>query len=317
MKITMFDLDSIGNDLDLSPITSLGECTVYSRTSQNEMPERIGDTRVAIINKIKMNREVIDAAPDLQLICVSATGYDNIDTEYCRQKGIAVANVPAYSTDSVALVTVSTVLSLVTHLREYSDFVRSGEYTKRGVPNCVNPVFYDLSGKTWGVVGWGNIAKRVAAVAEAFGCRVIYTRASYDGSDRFRTADELCRESDIITVHTPLNDGTRGLIDSHRINIMKKNCVLVNSARGAVCDETAVADAVKSGKIAAFGCDVYSTEPFGEDHPYAEIMNLPNVCLTPHMAWASFEARTRVICEMAENIRAFYEGKERCRVDII
>ncbi len=315
MKITLFDIDSIGSDLDLTPITSAGECTVYPYTKQDDMVSRIGDTEVAVINKIKMTRQVIDAAPHLKLICVSATGYDNIDTEYCRRRGIAVANVPAYSTDSVALVTVTTALSLVTHMREYTDFVRCGDYTKSGAPNRLSPVFRDLAGKTWGVIGYGNIGRQVAKVASAFGCRVIYTRSANDNSESCVTVDELCRESDIITVHCPLTDATRGMIDRRRIGLMKKAAVLVNAARGAVMDEAAVADAVESGDIAAFGCDVYSVEPFGEDHPYQRIKDLPNVCLTPHMAWASFEARTRVISEMAENIRAFEKGQVRCRVD--
>lgn len=314
MKITVFDIASIGTDIDISPITSLGKCEVFESTSPEEVKARIADTEIAVLNKIKMTADVLKNAPKLKFICVSATGFDNIDLDYCRAHGIAVANVPAYSTHSVAAVTVATVLNLLTHLKEYSDFVADGSYTASGAPNRLTPVFHDLYGKTWGIVGYGNIGKKVAEVARAFGCRVIYSKNTPDGSDECTDVDTLCRESDIITLHCPLNGGTRGLIDGKRISLMKNSVILVNAARGAVCDEKAVADAVKHGNISAFGCDVYSTEPFPVSHPFNDIKALPNVCLTPHMAWASFEARVKVINEMAENIKAFLKGEKRNRV---
>ncbi len=316
MKITLFDINAIGTDLDLSPITALGECTVYPNTRQEDMPALISNTEVAVINKLKMNKEVIDNAPKLKLICVAATGFDNIDTAYCRKKGIAVANVPGYSTHSVALVTVSMVLSLMSHLRTYSEFVESGEYTALALPNRLSPTFNDLNSKSWGIIGYGNIGKKVGEVAKAFGCRVIYNKNTPTDDSGYRDIDSLCAESDIITIHCPLNDKTLKLIDANRISLMKKNVIIVNTARGAVCDEVAICEAVKENRIGAFGCDVYSKEPFDSGHPYNEIMKLPNVCLTPHMAWASFEARTTVIKEMAENIKAYYSGKLRNRVEI-
>lgn len=314
MKITVLDVASIGTDIDLSPITNLGECEVFAATSAEEVIPRIRDAEIAVLNKIKMTADVLKNAPKLKLICVAATGFDNIDLEYCRAHGIAVANVPAYSTHSVAAVTVATVLNLLTHLKEYSDFVADGSYTLSGAPNRLTPVFHDLYGKTWGIIGYGNIGKKVAEVARAFGCRVLYNKNTPDGSGECTDIDTLCKESDIITLHCPLNDGTRSLIDEKRISLMKKSVILVNAARGAVCDEKAVADAVKCGSISAFGCDVYSTEPFPVSHPFNDIKSLPNVCLTPHIAWASYEARVRVINEMAENIKAFLQGEKRNRV---
>ncbi len=316
MNITVFDMDSIGRDVDVTPLTGLGACEIYPHTRQEQVAARIGNTEVAVINKIRMNREAIDAAPRLKLICVAATGFDNIDTAYCREKGIAVTNVPGYSTDSVALVTVSTVLSLMSHLREFSGFVRSGAYTASGVPNRLEPAFHDLSGKTWGVVGYGNIGKKVAEIARAFGCRVIFHKRTPSDDPAQRSIDELCAESDIITLHCPLNDGTRGMIGKAQLARMKPSAVLVNTARGAVCDEAAVAQAVLTGKLGGFGCDVYSAEPFGDDHPYRVLLDRDDVILTPHMAWASFEARTRVIREMGENIRAFTQGRLRNRVEL-
>ncbi len=316
MKITFFDIDSIGNDLDLTPITALGECEAFKNTTPAELLTRIAETEVAIINKIKITEEVLNSAPKLRLICVAATGFDNIDTEACRKRGIAVTNVPAYSTNSVALVTVATVLTLMTKLPVYSEFVKSGEYSALGLPNRLSPAFNDLSGKIWGIIGYGNIGKKVGEIASAFGCKVIYNRNTPTEEEGFRKVDDLCRESDIITLHCPLNAGTRKLIDKARLSLMKQDVILVNEARGAVCDELAVAEAVKSGIIGAFGCDVYETEPFSATHPYNGIMNMPNVCLTPHMAWSSFEARTKVIYEMSENIKAFSDGQSRNRVEL-
>ncbi len=317
MKITIFDIDSIGTDLNLSPILSLGECEVYSNTTEDELKNRIRSTEVAVINKIKMTREVLECAPELKLICVAATGFDNIDVDYCRENKIAVANVPGYSTESVAMITVSLVLSLMAKLQTFSSFVKNGNYTESGMPNKLTPSFNDLCGKTWGIVGYGNIGRKVGEIAAAFGCKVIYNKKTASADSSFRCLNDLCRESDIITLSCPLNESTRNIINSERLALMKKNVVLVNTARGAVCDEAAVAKAIQEKKIGSFGCDVYSTEPFSKNHPFYKIKKLDNVCLTPHIAWASFEARTRVINEMAHNIKAFYEGKIRNRVELI
>ncbi len=315
MNITILDLDSIGTDLDLTPITGLGPCEIFSSTGPEALKERLQDTEIVILNKIKMTRQVLEQAPKLKLICVAATGFDNIDLEACRQRGIAVTNVPGYSTDSVTMVTVATVLSLMTHLQEFRDYVTVGAYTRSGKPNLLTPAFSDLRGKTWGIVGYGSIGRQVAQVARAFGCRVIYNRSTPAEDEDYRSIDELCAESDIITLHCPLNGNTRGLIDSRRLGLMKQRAVLVNVARGAVCEEAAVTEAVLSGRLGAFGCDVYAAEPFGEGHPYQALLGRPNVCLTPHVAWASFEARTKVIREMADNMQAFLQGIPRNRVD--
>ncbi len=314
MKIAILDLDAIGNDLNLSPITALGPCAIYGSTGEAQLVQRLQEVEAVVINKMKMTRAVLEQTPQLKLICVAATGYDNIDLQACRERGIAVTNVPGYSTDSVAMVTVATVLSLMTHLEEYRDFVRCGEYTRSGVANRLSPVFSDLRGKTWGIVGYGSIGRQVAQVARAFGCRVLYSRSSPDPDSC--PIDTLCAESDVITLHCPLNESTRGLIDSRRLGLMKDTALLVNVARGAVCDEAAVAQALIEGKLGAFGCDVYAQEPFGPEHPYQALLGMPNVCLTPHIAWASFEARTRVIRQMGENMQAFLRGELRNRVEL-
>ena len=314
MKIVILDSGTLGADIDLSPIRSLGEVAEYKFTAPDEVADRLSDAEVAVLNKIKLNESNLSGAKNLKLICVAATGYDNIDIAYCRERGIAVCNVPGYSTDSVAQLSVSMALSLVTHLDEYRSFVRSGEYSRSSSANRLEPVYHEIAGQTWGVVGGGGIGSKVAEIAQALGCRVLLCRRQPETRYEAADIDRICRECDIISLHVPLNDGTRGMISRERIASMKDGVVIVNTARGAVCDEAAIADAVISGKIGALGCDVYSTEPFGEDHPFSAILDRPNVCLTPHMAWGSYEARNRCVRRMAENIKEFFAGNIHNRI---
>jgi glycerate dehydrogenase len=314
MKIVILDSGTLGADIDLEPIKALGDVTEHKFTAPDEVAERLADAEVAVLNKVKLNEGNLAGAKKLRLICVAATGYDNIDIDFCRANGIAVCNVPGYSTDSVAQLSVSMALSLVTHLDEFRAFVHSGEYSRSGSANRLEPVYHEIAGQTWGVVGGGGIGSKVAEIAKALGCRVLLCRRKPE--DRYEAADidRICREFDIISLHVPLTDETRGMISRERIDSMKDGVVIVNTARGAVCDEEAIADAVISGKIGALGCDVYSKEPFGEDHPFSAILDRPNVCLTPHMAWGSYEARQRCVRRMAENITEFYKGNDHNRI---
>ena len=314
MKIVILDSGTLGADIDLSPIRALGEVVEYKFTAPDEVADRLSDADVAVLNKIKLNESNLSGAKNLKLICVAATGYDNIDIAYCRENGISVCNVPGYSTDSVAQLSVSMALSLVTHLDEYRSFVRSGEYSRSSSANRLEPVYHEIAGQTWGVVGGGGIGSKVAEIAQALGCRVLLCRRQTENRYEAADIDRICRECDIISLHVPLNDGTRGMISRERIASMKDGVVLVNTARGAVCDEAAIADGVLSGKIGALGCDVYSTEPFGEDHPFSAILDRPNVCLTPHMAWSTYEARNRCVRRMAENITEFFAGNIHNRI---
>ena len=315
MLIKILDKASLGEDTPLEVLSSLGEVVFYNSTSQNEIKERIADAEVIIINKVRITAEVIASAPRLRLICVFATGYDNIDLAAAKLAGVAVCNVPGYSTDSVALFILSTVLALCSHLFEYDRFVKSGRYLAEGLPNRLVPVYHEIKGKTWGIIGYGNIGKAVARIADAMGAKVIvYTRTPTD--ERCNVdIDTLCREADIITLHCPLNEGTAGLINAQKIALMKSGVIIVNEARGAVLNEADVADALLKGRIGGFGSDVYSKEPFEKEHPYNAIMNLPNVILTPHAAWGSYESRERCIGVIANNIRAFIKGETLNRVD--
>ena len=312
IKIAVLDSFTLGEDISLDALKTLGTAEIYGLTSKEEIDERISDCDVTIANKIKLNEKTLKNAKYLKLICVTATGYDNVDTEYCKKRGIALCNVKGYSTDSVALVTASTVLSLATGLFEYRDYVNSGEYTRSGCPNRLIPVFHELRGKTWGIIGYGNIGSSVAKIAKALGCRVIYSRNNSD--ENSYDTDYICKNSDIITIHAPLTEKTRGLINKERISLMKNGVIIVNEARGAITNERDIADAVKSGKIGGFGADVFSAEPISPEHPFYEIMNLKNVCLTPHMAWGAYEARQRCVDEIAQNIKSFIKGEKRNRI---
>lgn len=314
MKIAFLDTATIGSDIDLSIFEKYGELKVFKTTSQDEFAQNVGDSDVIIINKLKVGRNNLPMCPRVKLVCVTATGYDNIDTEYCERAGIAVCNVVGYSTQSVAQLTLSMALSLVCHLGEYNRSVSDGTYSRGASANILIPVYHEIFGKTWGIVGYGNIGRQVARVAEALGCKVIvYTRTSRDSVECV-DIDTLCSESDIISVHTPLNDGTRGLISRERIAMMKKDAILINVARGAVVDEAALAEAVLDNRIGGIGVDVYSKEPFPCDHPYFEIAGRDNVIFTPHMAWGSYEARVRCCEEICLNIEAYLRGEKRCRI---
>lgn len=308
MKIVILDYATLGYDLDLSGAKKYGEVIAYEKTAQNEARERVREADIVIVNKVKMVREVLEDAKELKLICETATGFDNIDIDYCRERGILVANTPAYSSACVAQVTVSMVCSLATHLREYEHSVSSGEYTRAGNANLLVPVYHELCGKTWGIIGFGNIGRAVGAVAEAFGCRLLVNKRTPIEGYECVDLDTLLKNSDIITIHCPLNDKTRGMIGKRELDLMKNDAILVNVARGAIWDEGAVADAVLEGKIGAIGCDVFSCEPIPEGHPFTRLFGLENVSLTPHMAWGSFESRTRCFNTVLSNIDAYLKG---------
>lgn len=315
MKISVLDAATLGSDMDLSVFSAFGEVSVYPTTSPEEMEEHIANAEVLILNKVRCNEETLKTGNALRLICVAATGYDNIDVAYCRRRGIAVCNVVGYSTASVAQITVSMALSLVNHLSEYDAYTKSGAYAGGKDANRVTPVYHELAGKTWGILGGGNIGKQVARVAQALGCRVLVTRQKQDEEYQTVSFETLCKESDVLSIHVPLTDKTRHMVDGAHLALMKKDAVLINVARGAVTDEEAVAKAVLSGQIGAFGCDVYDGEPMRKGHPFEALLSLPNVILTPHMAWGAYEARRRCIEEMAANVAAFLRGERRFRVD--
>lgn len=315
MKIVLLDSKTLGPEIDLSPLENAGQLVAYEMTAYEQLTERIKDADVVVTNKMKLNRQTLAGAEQLKLICVTATGFDNVDIPYCQEKGIAVCNVPGYSTDSVAQLTLSMVLALSTHLVTYRNLVHSGTYTRSGSPNLLSPVWHELAGRTWGIVGCGNIGRKVAAVASALGCRVLVYRRSADPEYENADLDTLLQQSDIVTIHLPLNDNTRGIISREKIALMKNDAIVVNVARGAVADEAALADAVEAQQLGGLGVDVYSVEPFPQEHPFNRILDRDNVILTPHSAWGSKEARNRCVREVGGNICAFFAGETRNRCD--
>ncbi len=315
MRITFLDAETLGNDLSVEAFRALGEVTVYPNTAPHEIASHANGAEVLVLNKARINERTLGENTTLRLICITATGFDNVDLDFCRRRGIAVCNVVGYSTQCVAQVTIAMALSLITHLPAFTACVASGTYTASGVANRLEPTYHEIAGKTWGIVGFGNIGRQVGAVARALGCRVLVNkRTPVDGWDCV-DLDTVCRQSDILSIHTPLNDDTRNLLDERHVSMLKPNAIVINVARGAVTDEKALASAILEGRIGGLGVDVYSAEPMGKEHPFQAIKDLENVCLTPHMAWGAYETRVRLLDEVAENIKSFLRGDKRNRVD--
>lgn len=317
MVIVVLEADAVGSDVSYEGVSKYGEARLYNSTPHNLIAERIKDADIVIANKCLMNEETLKGADKLKLIAEAATGYNNIDTEYCRKKGIAVVNISGYSTDSVAQHTFAMLLSLNNKLSYYSEFVNSKEYSNGSSFCNVSNVFHDLTGKTLGILGLGNIGKKVAEIAVAFGMRIIYYSVSGNKQDvpyECVDFDTFLSESDYISVNAPLNDKTRGIINYSALKKMKKSCILINVARGAVVVEADIVRALNEGIIAAAGIDVYEKEPLLGDSPYLTIQDKDRLLLTPHVAWGSFEARKRCVEEGIMNIEAFLNGEMRNRI---
>lgn len=315
MNLVILDAGTLGDDINFELFEEFGEIEMYKMTDERQVRFRVMDADVIIVNKIKLNEKTLGDAKRLKLICVTATGFDNIDLDYCRRRSIAVCNVKGYSTESVAQVTAAMALSLVNGLPQYDKYVKDYSYSKSGVQNHLSPVFHEMSSMTWGVVGLGGIGTRVADIAKSFGCNVLAFKRRNDPLYKCVDLHRLVKESDIISVHLPLSDKTKGIISRDIISEMKKGVIFINVARGAVADEAALAEAVADGRIGGLGIDVYSEEPMSNTSPYMSIMDRPNVIFTPHMAWGAYEARVRCMEEIKENIKAYMRGRKRNRVD--
>ena len=304
MKIVFLDAETMG-DVSFAPIQEYGNLVCYDRSTPSEALERVADCEVLIVNKVLVTPELIDAAPCLKLICEAATGVNNIDLDYASSKGIPVLNAIGYSTDSVVQSAFMHLLSLSGNAPYYDESVKSGRYSRSGIFTDASAVWTELAGKTMGVIGMGNIGRKVACIAESFGMKVCYYSTSGTGHCKDYPClplEQLLRESDIVSIHAPLNDRTAGLIGAGELAMMKPTALLVNMGRGAIVDEKALADAVDNGIIAGAGLDVFVTEPLPLDHPYLNMRHPERMSLTPHIAWAGVEARARLIGIMADNI---------------
>ena len=308
MKIVFLDAKTIGDDIDLSGFDELGEVVKYGFSTPEEARERTKDADVIVLNKVVINEQSIGEAEHLKLVCVTATGTNNLDKEYLAKRGIAWRNVGGYSTETVAQHTFALLFYLLEKLPYYDSYVKSEKYVNDPTFTHFARAFHELSGMTWGIVGLGAIGRRVADIAKMFGCRVIYYSTSgkndQPGYERV-DFETLLTEADIVSVHAPLDGNTEGLMDAEAFHKMKNTAVFLNLGRGPIVVEQDLADALQAGEIAAAGLDVLSVEPMTADNPLREIKDSEKLIITPHIAWASVEARTRLMKLVEENIREF------------
>ena len=314
MKIVFLDAKSIGDDIDLSGFDQLGEVVKYGFSTPEEAGERTKDADVVIINKVQINEQTIGRADHLKLVCVTATGTNNLDKEYLAKRQIEWRNVAGYSTETVAQHTFALLFYLLEKLNYYDLYVKSEKYIGDTIFTHFSNVFHDLNGMTWGIVGLGNIGRGVAKIAADFGCNVIYYSASghsYDVPYERYELDEFLKKSDIVSIHAPLNKYTENLFNYETLKKMKSSAVLLNLGRGPIVNDADLVKALNEGVIAAAGLDVITTEPVAKDNPLLTIKDSNKLIVTPHVAWATYEARTRLMDEIYLNIKAFMAGEER------
>ena len=316
-KIVVLDGKTLGN-VDYIKLNEFGQVIYYDMTSEDMVSERIKDADIVLTNKVVLREDDLKKAENLKLICEMATGYNNIDIDYARKNNIAVTNVAGYSTNTVAQHTFAMLLHLYDNLSYFDNFVKSGEYSKSGMFTNLQVTYNDLCGKVWGIVGLGAIGKRVAKIAQAFGARVIYysTSGKNTNSDYAQVDfDELLERSDVISIHAPLNEKTKGLINYDALSKMKKEAILINVGRGPIVVDEDLARAIDEEIIGGAALDVFEIEPIPQENPLLSVRNKERLLMTPHVAWASEEARKRLYDDLLENISAFNIGEERNRVD--
>lgn len=314
MKIVFLEANTLGDDVSTEAFSGLGEVLRYPLSDPERNAERIQDADIIVVNKIPVNESLLGNASAVKLVCLTATGTNNVDFSYTNSRGIAVANVKGYSTESVVQHTFALLFYLYEKMPYYDTFVKSGEYARNDVFSHFTEHFHELYGKTWGIIGLGTIGKRVAELASAFGCRVIYysTSGRHNDPDYQRASlDELLSESDIVSVHAPLNADTNNLLCREKLSLMKNTAILLNLGRGPIINEKDLAEAIMNGTIAGAGLDVLSVEPMLPDNPLLAIRDSGRLVITPHIAWATVEARQRCADEVLLNIKAFLVGEER------
>lgn len=307
MKIVILEGHAVNpGDLCWDALNQFGEVTVYPRTDYEQAAQRIGDGEIVLINKTNFDAALMDRCPRLKLICVLATGYNVVDCDAAKARGITVCNVPAYGTDAVAQFTIGLLLELCHQIGAHSQAVHRGDWS-----NCPDFCFWytrqrELAGKTLGIIGFGRIGQAVGTIAKAFGMRVLAHSRSVSENGEYVDLDTLLKESDIISLHAPLTPETDKIINARSIEKMKDGALLLNTARGGLIDEDAVAFALGTGKLGGFAADVVSAEPISPLNP---LLTAPNTILTPHMAWAPTEARQRIIDCTIRNITGFLGGE--------
>ena len=310
MKIVFLDVKTIGEDIDLSGFDRLGEVVKYDFSTSEEVPGRIRDADVIILNKVQVNEQTIGKAENLKLVCVTATGTNNLDKDYLEKRGIAWRNVAGYSTETVAQHTFAMLFYLLEKLRYYDDYVKEERYINDTIFTHFAEHFTEICGKTWGIIGLGTIGRRVADIAKAFGAQIIYYSASgrpaQEGYEQV-DFDTLLSRSDIISVHAPLNEHTEGLMDKAAFAKMKNTCIFLNLGRGPIVVEQDLYEALEEGEIMAAGLDVLYQEPMSETNPLRKIKDSKKLLITPHVAWASVEARTKLMGIILRQVKEYFK----------
>lgn len=310
MKIVFLDASTLGDDIDYTQFEQMGEVVKYPFTSPSEVPERAAGADVLVVNKVPVNEQTISEAEKLKLVCVTATGTNNLDKDYLAARGIEWRNVAGYSTESVAQHTFAMLFYLMENLRYYDDYVKNGSYINDRIFTHFARTFRELNGMTWGILGLGAIGRRVADIAGLFGARVIYYSASgAPAQEGYHQVDfdTLLAESDILSIHAPLNEYTQGLMNADAFRKMKPDAILLNLGRGPIINEADLADDLNAGEIKAAGLDVLSVEPMAKDTPLLNIREKDRIFITPHIAWAAVEARQRLMKIIAGQIQEFIE----------
>lgn len=308
MKIVFLDAKTIGDDLDLSGFDRFGEVVKYDYSTPEEAAVRSREADVLVVNKVQINEASTGDAEHLKLVCVTATGTNNLDKEYLERRNIAWRNVAGYSTETVAQHTFALLFYLMEKMNYYDQYVKSGKYMNDRLFTHFSNVFYELNGKTWGIIGMGNIGRRVAEIAKVFGCNVIYysTTGKNQQQDFQRVEwEELLTQSDIISVHAPLTDATLNLMDAEAFAKMKPSAIFINVGRGPIVVEEDLCRALETGELAAAGLDVLREEPMSKDNPLQRIQDSSKLVITPHIAWASVEARKRLMKIVEKQIEDF------------
>lgn len=302
------DASTVGS-VSLAPIQALGELVCYPTSTAQEALERVSDAEVLIINKVKVNAALMDAAPRLRLICEAATGVNNIDLQAAEERNIPVRNVAGYSTDAVVQLTFAMLLHMVCRTAQHDTFVKDGSYSRSPIFTDASAPFMELSGKTMGIVGMGTIGQKVAGVASAMGMKVIYFSTSGTSHCTLYPSvnlESLLSQADVVSIHAPLNERTDGLIGAEQLALMKESAYLINIGRGGIVQEQALANAISGQKIAGAALDVFTCEPLPQDHPLLNTAHPERLTLTPHIGWASKEALSRLIAGVANNISKGY-----------
>ena len=308
MNIVLLEKLSLGTDIDLSMFEEFGNVTYYDLTEKEQVASRVADAEIIVANKAPMNEETLKDAKNLKLICLTATGTNNIDFNYTNSRGIEVKNVKGYSTMSVAQHTFALLFYLYEHLNKYDAYVKEGNYCQSPLFSVFDYPFFELDNKTWGIVGLGAIGRKVATIAKAFGCNVIYysTTGKNDDSEFKRVEfEELLSKSDIISIHAPLTDETFNLFGENEFKMMKKSAYLINVGRGPIVNEQALYDALVNQEIMGAGLDVLVTEPMSKENPLLKIKDSSKLVITPHIGWATLEARSRCVKNTYNNIAEF------------